>query len=309
MPLFAEEDLTQALASMVSPRTRLATEADDTVEIVRRKERSLAAMELPESPLQLLAGARGRLVCRVVLVVGGNRCHASPGDRSVPPRAALRRACRCRSSGNGSMAFDGSARASGSSTGSSSSRRCSSTPTASPLDRGGFDAVIGNPPWDTLRTSPDTDHDDLAPRALTRFSRDSGCYRLQSDGHANLYQLFTERVLQLLKARGRLGLLLPSGLFSDHGCVRLRRELLERCAIDAVLSFDNRDAMFPIHRGVRFLLLTAVSGHATTDVQAVFGLHSPASLDDVPDEGPIDGAVSAPGSADPEIQRRQPRRS
>ena len=162
-----------------------------------------------------------------------------------------------------------------------------------PLDRGGFDAVIGNPPWDTLRASPDTDHD-LAPRALTRFSRDSGCYRLQSDGHANLYQLFTERVLQLLTPHGRLGLLLPSGLFSDHGCVRLRRELLERCAIDAVLSFDNRKAMFPIHRGVRFLLLTAVSGHPTTDVQAVFGLHSPASLDDIPDEGPIDGAVRLP---------------
>ena len=115
------------------------------------------------------------------------------------------------------------------------------------------------------------DHD-AAPRAITRFSRDSGCYRLQSDGHANLHQLFTERVLQLLTPHGRLGLLVPSGLVADHGCVHLRRELLERCAIDDVLSFDNRDAIFPIHRGIKFLLLTTTV-LTTTPLQATFGLH------------------------------------
>ena len=45
-----------------------------------------------------------------------------------------------------------------------------------PLESGGFDAVIGNPPWDTLRGSR-CGEDEPSPRALTRFSRDSGCYR------------------------------------------------------------------------------------------------------------------------------------
>jgi len=165
-----------------------------------------------------------------------------------------------------------------------------------PLEHSGFDAVLGNPPWDTLRRSQEDDQHDASPRLLTRFTRDSGCYHLQSEGHANLYQLFTERALQLLKPAGRFGLLLPSGLFSDHGCVRLRRELLEQCRIDGVLSFDNREAMFPIHRGVRFVLVTGSTGQPMTEVPTISGLHSAAALEDVPDAGPIPGAVMLPVS-------------
>jgi hypothetical protein len=106
--------------------------------------------------------------------------------------------------------------------------------------------------------------------------------------------LFTERALQLLKPAGRFGLLLPSGLFSDHGCVRLRRELLEHCGIDGVLSFDNREAMFPIHRGVRFVLVTGSTGQSMPEVPTISGLHSAAPLENVPDAGPIPGAVMLP---------------
>ena len=60
-----------------------------------------------------------------------------------------------------------------------------------PRGEPGFDAVIGNPPW-------------AAARELTAFSRESGCYALQGHGHANLYQLFAERMLQLA-APGRAG--------------------------------------------------------------------------------------------------------
>ena len=109
----------------------------------------------------------------------------------------------------------------------------------------GFDAVIGNPPW-------------AAARELTAFSRESGCYTLQGHGHANLYQLFAERMLQLAAPGGRVGMLMPSGLLTDHGCAPLRRHLFERCTVDAVIGFDNRDALFPIHRGVRFSLRDGV---------------------------------------------------
>jgi N-6 DNA Methylase/Eco57I restriction-modification methylase len=151
------------------------------------------------------------------------------------------------------------------------------------LDAGGFDAVIGNPPW-------------TAARALTAFARESGCYPLQSNGssHANLYQLFAERMLQIVSRGGRVGILVPGGLLADHGCARLREALFEGYAIDGVIGFDNNEGIFPIHRGMKFTLLTATRGGSTTELAVKTGLRSPADLDDVPDEGPAGGEVRVP---------------
>jgi hypothetical protein len=89
-------------------------------------------------------------------------------------------------------------------------------------------------------------------------------------------------------------MLMPSGLLTDHGCAALRQHLFERCAVDAAVGFDNRDALFPIHRGVRFALLTASAGGSTTELQSRAGLRSAAVLDDVPDEGNVPDAVRVP---------------
>src|SRR5436190_14906622 len=116
----------------------------------------------------------------------------------------------------------------------------------------GFDAIVGNPPWDMVRAdagSPPARADARRTTAqLVRFTRDSGIYTHQSDGHANRYQLFTERAIALTRPGGRIGLVLPSGLASDHGSASLRRLLFSRCGVDAFVGFDNRDGGFPIHR-------------------------------------------------------------
>jgi len=150
-----------------------------------------------------------------------------------------------------------------------------------PLEAAGFDAVIGNPPW-------------AAARALTRFARESGCYPLQGDGHANLYQLFAERMLQLAAPSRRVGMLMPGGLFADQGCSRLREALFDTCSIDASVGFDNHEGIFPIHRGMKFVLLTATRGGSTVELPSRIGLRAPADLDDMPDEGPIDNSVKVP---------------
>jgi hypothetical protein len=148
-------------------------------------------------------------------------------------------------------------------------------------DEGGFDAVIGNPPW-------------TAARELTSFARESGCYPLQSGVHANLYQLFAERMLQLASRQGRIGMLVPAGLLADHGCAALRGDLFNQCTIDAAIGFDNRDGIFPIHRSMKFTLLTATRGGSTHELTLKTGLRAPAVLDDMPDEGPVATAVQVP---------------
>ena len=66
---------------------------------------------------------------------------------------------------------------------------------------------------------------------VVRFTRDAGVYDAQSDGHANRYQLFVERAMALTRRGGRLGLVLPSGLATDHGSAALRRRLLSQCCV------------------------------------------------------------------------------
>ncbi len=89
------------------------------------------------------------------------------------------------------------------------------------LSRPGFDAVVGNPPWDMLRADHGSRESRVDDRRIVsstiRFTRDSGVYSSQSDGHANRYQLFLERTLDLTRSGGRFGLVLPSGLAADLG--------------------------------------------------------------------------------------------
>ena len=132
--------------------------------------------------------------------------------------------------------------------------------------RHGFDAVIANPPWEMLRGDLGSFADRAAARTdmapLQRFVRRSGLYR-EVGGHVNSYQLFLERMLQLVRAGGRLGCLAPGGMLVDHGAAPLRRHLLNRISIDQLSVFDNRDALFPIHRSVRIVAMTGTSGGPT----------------------------------------------
>ena len=151
------------------------------------------------------------------------------------------------------------------------------------LDNAGFDAVIGNPPWDMIRAdagpsdSRVRSRTDIAP--VLRFARGAGVYTAQSIGHANRYQLFAERALALTRRGGRLGLVLPSGLATDQGSAPLRRRLLAECDVDALVGFDNQRGVFPIHRSVRFVLLTGTAGSATQSIACRLGERDPAALE------------------------------
>src|SRR5205807_10583969 len=109
-------------------------------------------------------------------------------------------------------------------------------------------------------------------------------YAAQSAGHANRYQLFVERAIALTRDGGRLGLVLPSGLATDHGSSTLRRLLLSRCDVDALVGMDNHRGVFPIHRSVRFLLVTATAGSATRRIACRLGIDDPTVLESLDDE-------------------------
>jgi Eco57I restriction-modification methylase len=156
-----------------------------------------------------------------------------------------------------------------------------------PLPAPGFDAVVGNPPWDMLRG--DSGEQDvragrrLQARRFGDFIREAGVYRLETRSHVNRYQLFVERTLQLTRAGGRLGLVLPSGVAADAGAAPLRRHLLDHAEVDSVTGLHNRGGLFAIHRSLRFVLLTATAGRPTSSIACRFKL---AQADDLDRAGP-----------------------
>lgn len=167
-------------------------------------------------------------------------------------------------------------------------------PDGTRLPNGGFDAVLGNPPWDMIRADSPGNPGDPGnpgnnigrddPSRILRFTRDAGIYTAQSDGHANCYQLFGERAVSLTRGGGRVGLVLPAGLAIDCGSASLRRFLLARCDVDALVGFENHRGIFPIHRSIRFLLLTATAGRPTRSIACRFGVDDPAHLESVGEE-------------------------
>ena len=141
---------------------------------------------------------------------------------------------------------------------------------------GGFDAVIGNPPWDRIKLqevewfatrSPDlalaptaaarragikrlrddgdllaAEFDDARERAekLGRMVRESGCYPLLGGVDVNLYSLFVERAMALVKPQGMVGLLTPSGICADTTAADFFKSASTGGRVAGLFDFENR---------------------------------------------------------------------
>ncbi len=146
---------------------------------------------------------------------------------------------------------------------------------------GGFDAVVGNPPWDrmklqqvewfaarrpaiamaqrasdrarmiaALRTGADPLWDDFAhaearAAAAARVARASGHYPLLGGGDVNLYSLFVERAQSLVKPGGMVGLLVPSGIASDLSASAFFKRIATGEHLKSLHDFENKRVFFP----------------------------------------------------------------
>ena len=147
---------------------------------------------------------------------------------------------------------------------------------AAPADAG-FDAVLGNPPWETLqderRELPAVGAaDDRAGAARSLRAR----FHCQGAGKLYTYRLFVERAFELLRPGGRLGLIVPASLYFDRDAAPLRRLLLERCRWEWLFALENRRRLFPIDSRYRFGPIVAEKGGRTVAVRAAFAQRDPA---------------------------------
>lgn len=270
LPLFPDEAPAEALRGALPVRFSLATGPNDTAAQVRAKERALAALMAPDSALGRWSRVAD-LWCASWLATPAvpAAAFADLSDAILSGQSVLPRDTRQGLLDRVDLA--------------SRAKRLFHWELQFPevfFDAGGarrvdagFDAVLGNPPWDMVRADGAQDRDAARTEAaaLVRFARDSGVYEVRADGQVNRYQLFVERAVTLARPGARLGLVLPSGVLADAGSAALRRWLFARCRVDRVIGFDNRAGTFPIHRSVKFVLLSATTGTPTRQTACRFG--------------------------------------
>ena len=99
------------------------------------------------------------------------------------------------------------------------------------MRKGGFDVVIGNPPY--VRSQF------LAPTIKDFLSQNSSAPAYQPDTFA----YFIQKGIDLLKNKGRLGYIIPNGILTNTYYARLRRYISEKTSIKIIV--DLKDGVFP----------------------------------------------------------------
>ena len=181
---------------------------------------------------------------------------------------------------------------------------------------GGFDAVLGNPPWERIKLQEQeffatrdpkiTEAPNKAARqklidtlaeknpalarefgeakhaaeAGSKFVRASSRFPLTSVGDVNTYALFAGLARSLLSPRGRTGIVVPTGVATDDTCKRFFGSLNEKRSLVSLFDFENREGLFAgVHRSYKFCLLT-VSTHPIAESEFAFFLTHPSQLQD-----------------------------
>lgn len=125
-----------------------------------------------------------------------------------------------------------------------------------------FSAIVGNPPWASLRptlsrwtgTVDEWESYSAARRKYAEALRNAG-YEHQGRGDADLYKFFLERALDSVVEQGIVAMLLPGALMRAEGAAPLRRHMLSAGRIERLTERLNSDRAFRIHPMFRYVEL------------------------------------------------------
>jgi len=187
-------------------------------------------------------------------------------------------------------------------------------------ERGGFDCILTNPPWDVLEfkeeefftgVSKVTSKQTQAARRsairelregsekekeihrkylvewrnlgkLNNFLRVSGRYPLSSKGTINTYAVFVERCSHLLSKKGRTGIIVPTQIATAYFMQDLFRDFIENHKLLSLFDFENKKKIFPIHSSFRFSLLTLGSSNSSQgEIPMAFYCQTPEDVQEV----------------------------
>lgn len=181
------------------------------------------------------------------------------------------------------------------------------------IGKGGFDVVLGNPPWEVVQLSEEEyfasrvpeiaalkgatrkraiaaleiEHPEIFNQyqtdkrmfdAMNEFARSGGRFDLTARGKVNTYGLFSEHVLSLANVKGSAGLIVPTGISTDDTSAAFFGHLVSSQRLAGIIDFENSQPLFSsVHRSYKFCLLTI--GSDVAEAEFSFFLSDPSQLD------------------------------
>jgi len=179
------------------------------------------------------------------------------------------------------------------------------------LANGGFDCVLGNPPWERVKIQEKEWFAERSPEianarnaaARTRLILDlktrdpllhqqylvdsrtaegeghvlrhGGAYPLCGCGDVNTYAVFAELILKLINSRGRMACILPLGIATDDTTKEFFRALVAKKTLVSVLGFINERMLFPqVLHNFKFCILAASGAANPFPARFVFNCYS-----------------------------------
>ncbi len=172
---------------------------------------------------------------------------------------------------------------------------------------GGFDVILGNPPWERIKLEeqewfsercPDiakagsaTERKRLfealrttEPNLIVLFNeslrqadgeghlmRHSGIFPLCARGDINRYAVFAEQMCHIINGTGRLGVIVPTGIATDDTTKQFFNEIAKSRWLVSLFDFNNSEGLFPaVRRHQQFCLLTLTGDTSRESHRASF---------------------------------------
>jgi hypothetical protein len=184
------------------------------------------------------------------------------------------------------------------------------------LEQGGFDVLLGNPPWEKVKLEDKQFFAEKAPEvaeapnaarrkkliealeeknpalyqeyqqalldaeATSGFLRHAGRFPLTARGDINTYPLFAELGRSLLNPKGRMGMIVPSGIATDDSTKQFFQSVVQEKQLCALYLFYNTVYFKDVGLNQKLFAVFCLSSRPVADIRFGSGLSQDSDLSD-----------------------------